>query len=142
MTKEEKILVAKTKLEVYKEVEAKVEEMLEGSSDILFDYENELFLKIQGLEDEIDDLENFEEVEELSEGMKKFIMSLESWERLTDSEAAIIRSIVEVEKIEPISTGNSLHIYEERYMVDGELFRFTSAISDHSGNYDVEKLKK
>lgn len=71
-----------------------------------------------------------------------YLKSLEQWEEMSESEQAVIKSIIEIEKIKPTSTSSSFHIYEERYIVDGETFRLTSAISDSSGECTIEKLKK
>ena len=42
---------------------------------------------------------------------------------------------------EPIETSNSLHIYEEKYEIDGETYRMLYAIGE-DGPPTVEKLKK
>jgi hypothetical protein len=42
---------------------------------------------------------------------------------------------------EPIETNSSLHIYEEKYLVDGETYRLLYTIGDNSPP-TVEKLKK
>lgn len=82
-------------------------------------------------------------IKDMEDGIvSDYVKNMEQWEEMSESEQAIIKSIVEVEKIEPISTNSSFHIYEERYVVDGDTFRFISAISDTTGECEIEKLKK
>ena len=47
---------------------------------------------------------------------------------------------IDFEKHEPISTSNSLHIYEERYCIDGDTYRLLYLIGD-SSEPSIEKLK-
>jgi hypothetical protein len=135
MTKEQSLLIAQTKLEVYREVEKKIEEILEDSTDVLFDYENEIFLKIQKLEDEISLIEC-----DKVDFVKNFILSLETWEPLDESSSAIIKSIIENENIESKYISNSLHVSESRYEIDGDTFRLIGAIGGSRDTDDVEKL--
>lgn len=139
MTREQELLIVKTKLEVYKEVEKKIEEIMESSTDALFEYENDIFLKIKSLENKIEDLEDKVEV---SDFVKRFVLSLETWEPLSGSESAIIKSIIEIENIRPTSTSNSLHVSESRYEIDGDTFRLIGAVSGNKEDDDVEKLIK
>ena len=43
---------------------------------------------------------------------------------------------------EPTETNNSLHIYEEKYVIDGETYRLLYSINDPNSPPTVEKLKK
>lgn len=85
------------------------------------------------------EISEIEEVKPLNI-VSDYIKNLEQWVSISKSEQAVIKSIVEVEKIKPTST--STHIYEERYVVDGKIFRFISEISDHSGDCEIQKLNK
>ena len=54
---------------------------------------------------------------------------------------AVENNTVDFEKHEPISTSNSLHIYEERYSIDGDTYRLLYSIGDSSEPL-IEKLKQ
>jgi len=54
---------------------------------------------------------------------------------------AVENNTVDFEKHEPISTSNSLHIYEERYCIDGDTYRLLYPIGDSSEPL-IEKLKQ
>ena len=62
------------------------------------------------------------------------MMELETW--------TVVDSTIDFSKLEPVSTGNSLHIYEERYEVNGETYRLLYAIGDRDNKPQVEKLVK
>lgn len=52
-----------------------------------------------------------------------------------------IKTDIDFKQYKPISTDSSLHITEERYIVDGETYRLLYAIG-YTGNPDVEILIK
>lgn len=58
----------------------------------------------------------------------------EQWEGVTTN--------IDFTKLTPCKTGNSLHIFEEQYEVDGEKYRLFYEISDKSWTPLIERLKK
>lgn len=50
-----------------------------------------------------------------------------------------IKTDIDFSKYEPISTSSSLHIYEERYEIDGEKYRLLYAIG-YEGEPSIEIL--
>jgi len=49
---------------------------------------------------------------------------------------------IDFEKLEPISTANSLHVFEERYEINGNQYRLLYAIGDTSNTPTIEILNK
>jgi len=45
---------------------------------------------------------------------------------------------IDFEKLEPISTANSLHVFEERYEINGNQYRLLYAIGDTSNTPTIE----
>lgn len=79
---------------------------------------------------------------ELSDSMKDFIEKMgmtEKWVEVEDS-IAITKRIYE-DKLTPFHSGNSLHISEDRYLIDGITYRLLYAIG-YGGEPDVEQLIK
>lgn len=68
------------------------------------------------------------------------VVGSEEWEELSDSESAIVKSIIEVEEIEPFDRSSSLHIWEDRYKIDDDTIRLIGAIGQKGSS--VERLKK
>ena len=55
--------------------------------------------------------------------------SMEEWiEKYFNETWKEIETDIDFSKYEPISTSNSLHIYEERYEIDGKKYRLLYAI--------------
>jgi hypothetical protein len=80
---------------------------------------------------------------ELSESMRKFIEEMgmnEVWERVENPSQ--IRQRVYEDKIVPFESNNSLHIIENKYLVDGETYRFVSYIGFYGGEPEIDKLVK
>ena len=144
MKKEEKLVVAKAKLEVYTEVYERMEAILNGDIDMVEEYANDVFFLKGGFEQMVDELEFQIEDEKLDkkDSVKDFILSLESWKTLDEAESNIIKSIIKVERLEPISHSNSLHVFEERYEIDGDTFSLTSAIGGDGDEVTIQKLEK
>lgn len=65
-----------------------------------------------------------------------FVKNYEIWEPCSSN-----IQILTFDK-EPTETSNSLHIYEEKYVIDGETYRLLYSISDPNSPPTVEKLKK
>lgn len=63
----------------------------------------------------------------------------EVWETV-ENPVEILERVYE-DKIQPFESHNSLHICEDRYLIDGETYRFISAIG-YPNEPDIEKLKK
>jgi hypothetical protein len=64
-----------------------------------------------------------------------FVKNYEVWEECSPN-----IQILTFDK-EPIDTSDSLHIYEEKYEIDGEIYRLLYTIGD-DGPPTIEKLKK
>lgn len=80
---------------------------------------------------------------ELSESMRNFIEEMginETWERVENTSQ--IRQRVYEDKIVPFESNNSLHIIENKYLVDGETYRFVSYIGFYGGEPEIDKLVK
>jgi len=58
----------------------------------------------------------------------------EQWEEVTTE--------IDFTKLTPFKTSDSLHIFEERYEVEGEKYRLLYEISDKSWTPLIQKLKK
>lgn len=144
MKKEEKLIIAKAKFEVYTEVYERIEAILNGDIDMVEEYANDVFFLKGGFEQMVDELEFQIEDEKLDkkDSVKDFILSLESWKTLDEAESNIIKSIIKVERLEPISHSNSLHVFEERYEIDGDTFSLTSAIGGDGDEVTIQKLEK
>lgn len=73
--------------------------------------------------------------------MSEFIekMNTEKWVEVDNPEA--IRDKIYIEKLSPFESSNSLHISEDRYMIDGTTYRLLYAIG-YSEEPDVERLIK
>lgn len=79
---------------------------------------------------------------EISDSMKKFFEKMgmnEKWVEVEDSIA--IRKRIYEDKLTPFHSTNSLHISEDRYLIDGITYRLLYAIG-YSGEPDVEQLIK
>ena len=50
-----------------------------------------------------------------------------------------VKTDIDFTKFEPISTSNSLHIYEERYEIDDKIYRLLYAIG-YDGEPSIEVL--
>ncbi len=74
--------------------------------------------------------------------IKEWIENREEWEELSPSEAAIVISIIDIEKIEPFDVSSSLHVSETRYKIDDDIIRFIGAVSGNKSEDVIEKLKK
>jgi len=145
MKKEEKLIIAKAKLEVYTEVYERIEAILNGDIDMVEEYADDVDALKEKFEIIVDGIEmemELDEEESRSKIMRDFVKNMETWTTLTDSEAAIIKSIIKVENLEPISHSNSLHIFEERYEIDGDIFSLTSAIGGDGDEVTIQKLEK
>jgi hypothetical protein len=68
--------------------------------------------------------------------VSEFVKNYEIWEECNSN-----IQILTFDK-EPIDTSNSLHIYEEKYEIDGETYRLLYSISNPNSPPTVEKLKK
>lgn len=73
--------------------------------------------------------------------MEDYVNNLEEWEELSPSESAIVKSIVEVEEIEPFEIHTSFHVCESRYKIDDDIIRFIGAIGAKEEDYIFERLK-
>jgi len=145
MKKEEKLIIAKAKLEVYTEVYERIEAILNGDIDMVEEYADDVDALKEKFEIIVDGIEmemELDEEDSRSKIMRDFVKNMETWTTLTDSEAAIIKSIIKVENLEPISYSNSLHIFEERYEIDGDIFSLTSAIGGDGDEVTIQKLEK
>jgi len=145
MKKEEKLIIAKAKLEVYTEVYERIEAILNGDIDMVEEYADDVDALKEKFEIIVDGIEmemELDEEDSRSKIMRDFVKNMETWTTLTDSEAAIIKSIIKVENLEPISHSNSLHIFEERYEIDGDIFSLTSAIGGDGDEVTIQKLEK
>ena len=74
--------------------------------------------------------------------VEKWIKNMEEWEELSPSEAAIVKSIIRIEKIKPFDVSNSFHVSESRYKIDDDIIRFIGAIGEDNSGDIIEKLKK
>ena len=70
-----------------------------------------------------------------NKAMVEWINNREVWEECSSN-----IQILTFDK-EPFEVNNSLHVFEEKYLVDGETYRLLYAIGDNSPPI-VEKLKK
>ena len=80
---------------------------------------------------------------ELSESMRNFIEEMgmnEVWESVKNPTP--IRQRVYEDKLVPFESNNSLHIIENKYLVDGETYRFVSYIGFNGGEPEIDKLVK
>ncbi len=102
-----------------------------------FDWEKDFPKEWELVEVEI----NIVEKPSISNFFLNYVKNLEVWEEVSPSEAEKITSIIRFEGIEPFDESSSLHVYETRYRVDGEVIRLIGAIGEDSG-YSVERLKK
>lgn len=79
---------------------------------------------------------------ELSESMREFIEKMGMNEKWVEVEDAVeIRRRVYEDKLVPIDSRNSLHITEDRYVIDGITYRLLHGIG-YEGEPDIEKLVK
>jgi len=141
----ERLIEAKAKLEVYKEIDIRVEAIMNGDIDMVEGLSQDLYILKESFEELVDDLEiELEESEDESKKriMSEFVKNMETWTTLTDSEAAIIISKVENERLEPISISSSLHVFEERFNVDGDTFIFLTSIGGDEKDLTIQKLEK
>lgn len=53
-----------------------------------------------------------------------------------------IDSDIDFTKYEPVYTSNSLHIYEEKYEIEGDTYRLLYSISESNSKPTVEILNK
>lgn len=77
----------------------------------------------------------------VSDSMQDFIKRMrmdEVWERVENP--IPIRQRVYEDKLVPFESHDSLHIIEDRYLIDGETYRFISAIGFNGGEPEIEKL--
>ncbi len=73
--------------------------------------------------------------------IEEWIENREEWEELSPSEAAVVISIIDIEKIEPFDVSFSLHLCETRYKIGDDIIRFIGEGEDNSSDI-IEKLKK
>ena len=79
---------------------------------------------------------------EFSESMKEFMERMgmnENWIEVDNPEE--IKDIIYLEKLSPFDSRNSLHISEDRYMIDGITYRLIYAIG-FNGEPSIERLIK
>ena len=141
---ERDLLVLKTKLEIYKEVDKRVQGIIDGDIDMVFEYSDDLYRTVEKLEEDIDDLELKIEDSEHKEKLdivSDFVKNMETWKELSDSEAAAVNLRIATDNINSISTSSSLHVFEEKFYINGETYRFLSAISGGE-ELTIEKLVK
>jgi len=69
-----------------------------------------------------------------------FIKNLETWITITGRRAREIVTITR--KLTPISTSSSLHVDEERYEIDGEIYILLTAIGGSNREVTVQRLNK
>jgi hypothetical protein len=79
---------------------------------------------------------------ELSESMKEFIEKMGMDEKWVEVEDAVeIRRRIYEDKLVPFDSSNSLHISEDRYLIDGVTYRLLYSIG-YGAEPDVEQLIK
>jgi hypothetical protein len=71
------------------------------------------------------------------EGIEEFTKRFPQWEEVKNP--VIIKHIAR--SYTPIETNSSLHVYEEKYNIQGETYRFLYSVSEHSFP-NIEKLIK
>lgn len=85
-------------------------------------------------------MESFKPKTNLSpDSMKEFLEKMgmnEEWEIISNPD--IILNRIDVDKLSPFNSRVSLHIIEDRYLIDNDTYRVISTIG--SNNEDVEKL--
>ena len=68
---------------------------------------------------------------------------LEKWIKKYFKEQWVeVTTDIDFSKIDPISTANSLHIYEERYEINDDEYRLLYTIGDKTNTPIIEKLEK
>ena len=78
--------------------------------------------------------------EEPSQAILEFLETFQLWYAVSETEA--VRVSLRRMTMEPIHTSNSLHLQEEQYEIDGEIYRFIWTISGDSDDITIEKTKK
>ena len=81
-----------------------------------------------------------ENKEEPSQAMLEFLDKFQPWYTVSESEATKVS--LRRMTMEPFLTSNSLHIQEEQYEIDGEIYRFIWSISGDSDDMTIEKKPK
>lgn len=69
-------------------------------------------------------MDNEQLLEKYKRTLKKEVVKTETWEE--------IQTDIDFSKYKPTETGSSLHIYEERYEIDGKKYRLFFAIGNDS----------
>ena len=86
------------------------------------------------------EIENFDNKTQPSQGMLDFIEKYEPWENIIGEEAIRISHLIA--DMEPIDTSNSLHLYQETYVIEGNTYTFTWAIDSTTEEAVIEKKPK
>jgi len=67
-----------------------------------------------------------------------FVKNLEVWTTLEDAEADEIKLIIKSKGLTPISHDSSLHVFEERYEIDGYFYVLLSYMGGKPGNVTIQ----
>ena len=86
------------------------------------------------------EIENFDNKTQPSQGMLDFMEKFEPWEQIAGEEA--IRISLLIADMEPIDKSNSLHLYQETYLIENETYTFTWAINSDDEEAVIEKKPK
>ena len=86
------------------------------------------------------EIENFDNKTQPSQGILDFITQFEPWENIIGEEAIRISHLIA--DMEPINTSNSLHLYQETYIIEDETYTFTWAIDSTTEEAVIEKKPK
>jgi len=70
--------------------------------------------------------------------MRDFVLEYPSYEAVLGDEYDKIRKAYE--KLQPFHTANSLHVNEERYLINDEIYSVCSAISGEGNEVSIERL--
>lgn len=86
------------------------------------------------------EIENFDNKTQPSQSILDFIEKFQPWENVIGEEAIRISHLMA--EMEPIDTSNSLHLYQETYVIKDDTYTFTWAIGGTTEEAVIEKKPK